>query len=323
MNATAELQLVNVSQLATIEKTCFFLNVYHIMILHGMIDREFERGTDLKDKWLQFARGIKYMVGAFNYSIESIEELLRQSSIAFSTERWSNNAPLRTGGGIMLCMSRCTAGSPSVQVFHPSLWENQIVAACRAVCAHVIVNASTKTVLLPKVFDTHRSLFPSDHIEFLSAISVDCPIDVRSALLHAVHSSYKIKFERDDWKISLPCQPNTQEEVGVGARMSVLVQNMDEQQVNHLQSRAIFSCNRLFEQQQRQQQEYALEYRGDLTFHLPPTPSLAPPSPPSSALASIGLPAFAAALRWAYYANIPADGCCSRDGGSSVVVLWI
>jgi hypothetical protein len=288
--ATAELQLVNVSQLSNVEKTCFFLNVYHVMVLHGIIDREFVQGSDIKEKWLQFARGIKYMVGAFNYSIESIEELLRQASIALTTESRLSSAPLRAGGGLVMCMSRMTVASPSVQVFHPSLWENQIVAACRAVCTRVTVNTSAKTVVLPKVFETHRDLFPSDPQELLSAISVDCPSNIQHALLRAAHSSYKIKFEREDWRVSLPSQPVSQEGAGALARVfsSAAVQNVDEQPLH--------GSNRIFEQQQ--QQQYALEYRGDLTFHLPPTPSFAPPNVPSSDLTSIGLPAFVAATRW-------------------------
>jgi hypothetical protein len=288
--ATAELQLVNVSQLSNIEKTCFFLNVYHIMVLHGIIDREFVQGSDIKEKWLQFARGIKYMVGAFNYSIESIEELLKQASITFSTEGRLSNAPLRAGGGLMMCMSRMTVASPSVQVFHPSLWENQIVAACREVCSRVTVISSAKTVVLPKVFETHRDVFPSDAQELLSAISVDCPSNVQHALLRAAHSSYKIKFEREDWRVSLPSQPVLQEGAGALARAPVAaVQNVDEQLAH--------GSNHSFEQQQ--QQQYALEYRGDLTFHLPPTPNFAPPNVPCSDLTSIGLPAFVAATRWA------------------------
>jgi hypothetical protein len=68
-----------------------------------------------------------------------------------------------------------------------------------------------------------------------------------------------------------------------------VVQNVDEQLAH--------GSNHLFEQQP--QQQYALEYRGDLTFHLPPTPSFAPPNVPCSDLTSIGLPAFVAATRWA------------------------
>jgi hypothetical protein len=38
--------------------------------------------------------------------------------------------------------------------------------------------------------------------------------------------------------------------------------------------------------------EYALEYRGDLSFQLPSVPPYPPPLPPVSQLTSVGLPAF-------------------------------
>ena len=90
------------------------------MVLHGMVDRGHAEGCDVKEKWPQMARGIKcvvdllrcwcifcnvlcmYMVGAFNYSIESIEDLLRQvvmmmmtTIIIIMTITFTSRLPLR------------------------------------------------------------------------------------------------------------------------------------------------------------------------------------------------------------------------------------
>ena len=283
---SAELQLVNLSQLSPLEKTCFFLNVYHTMVLHGLVDKEFVQGSDLKDKWLQFARGIKYMVGAFNYSIESIEDLLRQSSLAGGSGGRPAGMTHRAGGAVVMCMSKMIAGSPPVQVYHPSLWDQQLAVACRAVCLGVQVKTSAKTVVLPKVFETHRELFPRECRELFAAISVDCPAGVQRALASA--SSFKIKFEREDWRVVYPSPSDMQGGGGRGLGEPDLGATIDEQ-LDHQQIQQ--------QQQQQQQQQYALEYRGDLHFHLPPTPTFAPPLPPSQALTSLGLPALTAPAR--------------------------
>ena len=196
------------SQLSTLEKTCFFLNVYHIMDLHGLIDRGVVPGSDFKDKWLQFARGIKYMVGAFNYSIESIEDLLRQSSLSGNPGARLTGMPHRTGGALMLCMSRMIARSPPVQVYHPSVWNQQLTVACQAVCEGVQVKTSSKTVILPKVFEAYRDLFPREPRDLFAAISPDCTPGVQHAL--AVSSTFKIKYEREDWRVVYPSQPDLQ-----------------------------------------------------------------------------------------------------------------
>jgi hypothetical protein len=285
--------LVNVSQLSAIEKTCFFLNVYHIMVLHGLIDKGIVQGSDLKDKWLQFARGIKYMVGAFNYSIESLEELLRQSSLAGNAGAALAGASRRAGGALMLCMSRMFASSPRVQVFHPSTWDQQLTAACRTVCEGVQVKTSSKTVILPKVFETHRDLFPREPRELIACISLDCAPGVQHAL--AVSSSFKIKFERDDCRVVYPKQPAAHDGGSAVMREAISSQTFDEQllqqNMNHLhvQQPVAVSNHRLVQQQHQQHlQHAALEYRGDLNFHPLPTPNFAPPQPPGPSLTSFG-----------------------------------
>jgi hypothetical protein len=294
ISSSAELQLVNVSQLSPLEKTCFFLNVYHIMVLHGLIDRGHEEGCDMKDKWLQFARSVKYMVGAFNYSMESIEDSLKQAALAGASGGWMTGASMRPAGVLMLCINRMIVGSPQLQVFLPSLWESQLTAVCRDVCARVHVNNSAKTVTLPKVFEAHRDLFPKDHQDFLVAISMYCPADVQCALVGNL--SFKVKYHREDWRVAFPCHSQSQGASASAAREPVLGRKIDAQiaQIPHatqpqLMPPARAGNDHLFTPQQEQ---YALEYRGDLQFHLPPAPMLAPPN-----LTSIGLPALAAPAR--------------------------
>ena len=86
-------------------------------------------------------------------------------------------------------------------MFHPLLWEGQIAAACRAVCGRVQVNSSTRTVVLPKVFETHRDLFPKDARDFLAAVAHDSTPDVQRALALNVYGVYKIKFVRVEWRV--------------------------------------------------------------------------------------------------------------------------
>jgi hypothetical protein len=290
---SAELQLVNVSQLSPLEKTCFFLNVYHIMVLHGFVDRGYGEGCDIKDKWLQLARSVKYMVGAFNYSIESIEDSLKQIALAAAS---STVASPRATGGIMLCMSRMVVGSPRVHVFHPSNWDGQLAAVWREVCAKVEVSNSTKTVVLPKVFEVHREMFPKDPQDFLAAISADCASDVQRAV--AAKLSLKMKFHREDWRVAFPCQSDTMSSGVLDSRDTGMDRNSDAEYVQlphagmtQLSSHVRGANDHLFN---HEQQQYALEYRGDLKFNLPPAPTFAPPSIPTLAppnLTSMGLPA--------------------------------
>jgi hypothetical protein len=156
------------------------------------------------------------------------------------------------------------------------------------------VKTSAKTVVLPKVFETYRELFPRECRELFAAISVDCPAGVQRAL--AASSSFKIKFEREDWRVVYPSQTDMQGGGGRGLGEPDLGATIDEQ-LDHQQ----------IQQQPQQQQQYALEYRGDLNFSLPPTPTFAPPLPPSQALTSVGLPAFTAPAR-----------CVGFDGGCGV-----
>lgn len=126
------------------------------------------------------------MVGAFNYSMESIEDSLKQAALAGVSGGWMTGVSMRPAGVLMLCINRMIVGSPQLQVFLPSLWESQLTAVCQDVCARVHVNNSTKIVTLPKVFETHRDLFPKDHQDFLVAISMYCPTDVRAHRLAAL-----------------------------------------------------------------------------------------------------------------------------------------
>jgi hypothetical protein len=196
-----------------------------------------------------------------------------------------------------------TVASPRVLVFHPTLWEAQFAAVCRDVCARVEVNSLTKTVVLPKVFEAHRDMFPKDPTEFLAAIAVDCSLDVQSTL--ASKCLFKIKYHREDWRVAFRGEIDLSESGASAARESRLGRNVDAQYIqvpqtsqNHMASSHLRGSNdHLFN---HQQQQYAIEYRGDLKFRLPPTPNFAPPPVPNlvqSNATGIGLPVLGLPLK--------------------------
>jgi hypothetical protein len=146
--------------------------------------------------------------------------------------------------------------------------------------------------VLPKVFETYRDCFPKESCDLLAWVAQYCPAQLQAALVS--HPTHKVKYEREELKVLYPCQ---QLVIRAGQSGTALASNKNiHEQMAELQP----SANRQHQPQAagsndrriQQHVEYALEYRGDLSFQLPSVPPYPPPLPPVSQLTSVGLPAF-------------------------------
>mmetsp|Transcript_8727 Transcript_8727/g.20286 ORF Transcript_8727/g.20286 Transcript_8727/m.20286 type:complete len:1478 (+) Transcript_8727:193-4626(+) len=213
--AAAELQLVNINDLTRIQLLAFFLNAYNLMVLHAHTTRGQESGREVKAHRAQFLRDNQYMVAAYNYSLEEIEERLfcRDLRAKFPKKSDKSRAPEPR---VHFALSLGCASSPRIRIYQPeSLDEDLQQAAIEYLTTNAPKNrarlnatlaskSAVAEVIVPKLFKWYKDDFGFSKQEILAYYASFMPDGMRDELMEVARSNnFVIKYDKFDWNLHL------------------------------------------------------------------------------------------------------------------------
>ena len=214
--AAAELQLVNINDLSRIQLLAFFLNCYNLMVLHAHTVRGQESGREVKARRTEFMRDNQYMVAAYNYSLEEIEERLfcRDLRAKFPKKSDKSRAPEPR---VHFALSYGCADSPRIRIYQPESLDEQLEQSTVDFLANLAPKNQARLMrarkpgsrgvcelVLPKVFKWYKDDFGFTKAEALAFYAGFMQPQLRDELLHVARgNNFVIKYDSFDWNLDL------------------------------------------------------------------------------------------------------------------------
>eukprot|EP00958_Prasinococcus_capsulatus_P017877 scaffold2045_cov404-Prasinococcus_capsulatus_cf.AAC.70 len=224
IEASAELQRVEVLDLSREEKIAFFVNIYNAMVVHatatlGAPDNLIQR--------LGFFSSITYNIGGQAYSCDDIEHgVLRANAVspaAIATLLGYPRLAPRTFGirdprrlvtvypmdpRIHFALVCGAKSCPPIRVYEATSLETSLQGAAQAFCeSEVSIDEVTKTVTLSKIFDWYGSDFAEDRLDRLRMIQAyaagTTTGDHLRSMLDTSHAEdVRISYAPYDWGVN-------------------------------------------------------------------------------------------------------------------------
>ncbi|KAJ5079683.1 electron carrier/ protein disulfide oxidoreductase [Anaeramoeba ignava] len=173
--ATLELQNVELNELSSEELIPFFINIYNVLSIHGII---LKGTTGEKKAQNKFMNETKYQIGKYFFSLNDIKNgILRQNqgkgikSKHFKTnDERSNYSIKKLDPRIHFGIVNFWMGSP-VRVYYNQNYEEELETTTKTfIEKNVIISTKSKKILLPKLFRKYSKDFGNGINEVLKWI---------------------------------------------------------------------------------------------------------------------------------------------------------
>eukprot|EP00239_Pterosperma_sp_CCMP1384_P006391 CAMPEP_0197856262 /NCGR_PEP_ID=MMETSP1438-20131217/28240_1 /TAXON_ID=1461541 /ORGANISM="Pterosperma sp., Strain CCMP1384" /LENGTH=548 /DNA_ID=CAMNT_0043471667 /DNA_START=559 /DNA_END=2205 /DNA_ORIENTATION=+ len=187
LDATGELQKVDLFQLSRDEKTAFFINVYNMLIIHGTVVRGSPSDTLGRVK---FFNSIKYMIGGNVYSADEIENGILRGNRAgaasplcvlglpqYAPPPFKSSDPRALhpvqplDPRIHFALVCGAKGCPPVRIYSAEELDQGLDAAARAFCEDVQVDEETRQVTLSQIFKWYKIDFGATDTDVLRYVA--------------------------------------------------------------------------------------------------------------------------------------------------------
>lgn len=220
VDATAELQRVDISSLSTPELTAFFINLYNALIIHATATY----GTAMTTlERVSFFSSVKYNIGGSDYSADDMENGVLRGNRPAASNLWAlvglpglsggqfpDKSDPRRGKVVSEPDARvhfalvCGAKScPPIRLYTPDNLDEGLNAAGEAFCAgEVEVDRPKNEVRISKIFKWYSGDFGSNDVERLKWISKFLKGQAKSdleAMLNGGSSKIKTRYREYDW----------------------------------------------------------------------------------------------------------------------------
>jgi len=212
--ATAELQLVSLSDLGRLELLAFFLNCYNLMVLHAHVARGNVDGSDFQMAKFNFVRENQYMIAAYNYSLAEIEERLfcRVLRSKFPPKSDKSRAPEPR---VHFALSLGCASSPNIRIYDADTLDEELHRAAElylqanAPKNQIAIKQAKATgtpanVTLPKLLKWYKDDFGFSKQEILAYYASFQPANLKDDVLEVCRkSSFNLVYDNYDWSLFL------------------------------------------------------------------------------------------------------------------------
>ncbi|WIA08629.1 hypothetical protein OEZ85_008058 [Tetradesmus obliquus] len=227
VDATAELQRVDLSPLSRESLMAFAINLYNALVIHALVVHGPQQYNSTTGRVGFFQKASKYNIGGYDYVLDDLENgILRGNSPAASTIGmllklpWLSKGPFKAGDPRAQHVVRpldprihfalvCGAKScPPIKLYSAATLEEGLAAAADTFCASdVEVDTAAKKVRLSKIFSWYFPDFGADKAARLRFLLPHLPGDKQASLqqlLAADPAAKGISVEHKpyDWTIN-------------------------------------------------------------------------------------------------------------------------
>lgn len=210
VEATEELQNVDLYAMTVNEKKAFFINIYNALVIHAMVVKG-EPSSFLERMF--FFTNTKYCIGGQAYSLDDMENgVLRgnraPASSLLNTRPFSEKDPRRFHAIVPMdprihFALVCGAKScPPIKIYTADNIDKGLEAATAAFLeAEVEVDEYSSTVTLSKIMDWYSEDFGDSDLEKLKWILPHLKGDLCGRLQRVVYGkNFKIKYRKYNWE---------------------------------------------------------------------------------------------------------------------------
>jgi len=206
-----QLQRVDVEGLSKDEKLAFFINIYNVLVIHGIV----EKGVAANDfQRYRFFSRTSYVIGGYTLSLNDIENgILRanRSSMAtlymkpFGINDSRNALSLSEADPRIHFALNCGAKScPPIKTFSGDDVQSQLDLATSAFLENddaIVIDAEKNVVYLSQLFKWYEVDFGSNHKEVLLWILNYLEEPTKRALLEEIikKTNYSVSYLHYDW----------------------------------------------------------------------------------------------------------------------------
>jgi len=206
--ASAELQAANLISLTNNQKKVFFINLYNMLTIHGII-KFGSPTTAFKRNW--FFSNVSYNIGGSRYSLNDIEHgilrgnktppggifrLIQSNEIRAPTILSDTLDPR-----IHFALVCGAKGCPPVRIYSLDEIDDQLNLATDSYLEMEVKVKRTK-IFLPKIMQWYKSDFGNNDHEILNFVCSHLPEDIKQQIIDIKDNIYEIHYNDYDWNIN-------------------------------------------------------------------------------------------------------------------------
>jgi len=212
--SVSALSSVSVSGLSSHEKRmCFWLNVYHTLLLHAFLGRGFPRSHAER---LAFHRSHAYQVGKHKFSLFEIEHCVLHNAAELPENghqptlfpKFPDSDPRKDWGLkrpevlLVFAMATCAVSAPPVRVFEPDTVRTALLeAASTHLASHLLLK--TGEILVPAPLQWCYQEFSPTLQDIPEALLELMAPSQRALVTQALAVTHSVSFEEYDWTFHL------------------------------------------------------------------------------------------------------------------------
>jgi len=205
-----QLQRIEIASLSSDERLAFFINIYNVLVIHGIVERGVP--TSMYSRY-KFFSSVSYMIGGLSYSLNDIENgILRsnRSSMATLYKKPFKDGDPRLSVALEQVEPRihfalnCGAKScPPIKTFTGEEVQQELQLAARSYLESedaLIVDVEKKTIKVSQLLDWYKEDFGTNQEEVLKWIGQYVSGSKKDELTSLVDGNqYKLSFIPYDW----------------------------------------------------------------------------------------------------------------------------
>jgi len=205
--ASAELQVVNLFHLSNQEKKVFFINIYNMLTIHGIIEHGSPNNM-FRRNW--FFSSISYNIGGHRYTLNDIEHgILRGNKtppggifrlIPSNDVRAPNILSDQLDPRIHFALVCGAKGCPPVRIYSIDEIDEQLNIATESYLENEIKVRNDK-IFLPKLLQWYKSDFPKNN-ELLNWICDYVSDDLKEKIRELLNTHYDIAYNDYNWNLN-------------------------------------------------------------------------------------------------------------------------
>eukprot|EP01102_Stenamoeba_stenopodia_P000997 TRINITY_DN10902_c0_g1_i2.p1 TRINITY_DN10902_c0_g1~~TRINITY_DN10902_c0_g1_i2.p1 ORF type:complete len:727 (-),score=161.98 TRINITY_DN10902_c0_g1_i2:50-2230(-) len=197
----AELQMVDITSLTTVERTAFFINLWNVMIVHSYILVGFPT-CELDFRYITHTA--YYSVGGTIFCLADIMHGVLRGNQAFpwySEPRFSANDPRIKNvipdmdPRIHFTLATHNKSSPSIHIVNPVNLETCLQTAAEEFCQEqVSVSTTKKEITVPKTFDWYQTDFGERPIDLMRWVATFLLGTKKKELSSILEGAFTIRY---------------------------------------------------------------------------------------------------------------------------------
>lgn len=209
-----QLRRVQLSSLSETQRTVFFINIYHSLLMHAFIENEM---PDSLSQRLVLMASSAYVIGDTSFTLLEIEHGILRHWSTYPTElldgmfhfpaKWKTSdwpkavyAPKRSDPRLNFILSPFAPSGPPLRILTSETLEHNLQAATEAFLRkNVLVSSDNSVIILPKQFFWYSREFGKRGRNVIDWVSRYLEPSQQEILLSVKKDTLRIKYNEFDW----------------------------------------------------------------------------------------------------------------------------